>query len=162
MALIKESCIKDVVREREKLKADIARYRLMVAARQFKIQKLQKELKVLKCQLTHSQGDKRHSKRKMVSLSASLLNHDTPYSGLIDNLSEDGMHVRLTPSNTSKNLSLDSNLKVEFKVSARQSFLLSCRKRWAINTPPHGVVKSVGLEITNPSIDFKNFVKTLS
>jgi hypothetical protein len=134
----------------------------MVAARQFKIQKLQKELKELKSQLTHSQGDKRHNKRKMVSLTANLLNNDIPYSGLIENLSADGMHVRLTPSNTSKNLSLNSDLKVEFKVSGKQSFLLSCRKRWAFNTPPHGVVKSVGLKITNPSIDFKNFVKTLS
>jgi hypothetical protein len=162
MALIRESCIKDVVKEREKLKAEISRYRLMVAARQFKIQKLERELKELKSRLTHSQGDKRHNKRKAVSLSANLLNNDIPYSGLIENLSEDGMHVRLTPSNTSKNLSLDSNLKVEFKVSAKQSFLLSCRKRWAFNTPPHGVVKSVGLEITDPSIDFKTFVKTLS
>jgi chromosome segregation ATPase len=151
MALIRESCIKDVVKEREKLKAEIARYRLMVAARQFKIQKLERELKELKSRLTHSQGDKRHNKRKAVSLSANLLNNDIPYSGLIENLSEDGMHVRLTPSNTSKNLSLDSNLKVEFKASSKQSF-----------PPPHGVVKSVGLEITNPSIDFKNFVKTLS
>lgn len=162
MALIRESCIKDVVKEREKLKADIARYRLMVAARQFKIQKLQKELKELKSKLTHSQGDKRLNKRKTVSLTANLLDNDIPYSGLIDNLSTDGMHMRLTPSNTAKNLSLNSNLKIEFKVSAKQSFLLSCRKKWAFNTPPHGVVKSVGLEITNPSIDFKNFVKTLS
>lgn len=162
MALIRESCIKDVVKEKEKLKAEIARYRLMVAARQFKIQKLERELKELKSQLTHSQGDKRHNKRKAVSLSANLIDKDIPYSGLIENISIDGMHVRLTPSNTSKNLSLDSNLKVEFKASAKQSFQLSCRKRWAFNTPPHGVVKSVGLEITNPSIDFKNFVKTLS
>ncbi|UCF86902.1 MAG: PilZ domain-containing protein [Nitrospiraceae bacterium] len=162
MALIRESCIKDVVKERDKLKAEIARYRLMVAARQFKIQKLERELKKLKSQLTNSQGDKRHSKRKMVSLTADLLHNDIPYSGLIDNLSVDGMHVRLTPSNTSKNLSLDSDLKVKFRVSGKQSFLLSCRKRWAFNTPPHGVVKSVGLEIKNPPIDFKSFVKTLS
>jgi hypothetical protein len=162
MPLIKESCIKRLSREREELLSDLSRYRLMVSSNRIQIRKLQTEIKELKYRLSQSSSERRKYRRIIVSIVGNLYCDDKRYLCFIDNISEEGLHLRISPSKVKVILPPKKYIKLEFKVASGEKLELVCMKKWSYRTPPHGIIKCTGLKIINSPSGYKDFLNTLN
>jgi hypothetical protein len=161
MPYAKNINIKDLVRDREKMQAELARYRTKATTSLFQIEKLKNEIERLNTLLKRAGTDNRHDRRIEVSLVAELKLSNKSYSGLVDNLSEEGLHLRITPTKKPPVFQPDKSIELKLKVAPGIILNLPCMEKWSCDTPPHCTVKSIGLQIQDPPVEYKNFLKTL-
>jgi hypothetical protein len=114
--------------------------------------------------------EKRRSKRKIVALKAEIVSGGKSYAGVIENLSEDGIYIITTPSKSSIDFALGTTVELKFQPpsepkdilrSSGETINLHCKVIWSYKTPPHGLTHSIGMEIINPSPEYKELLKTL-
>ena len=91
--------------------------------------------------------ESRRSRRLILSLPAELTVGNMQYSGSIENLSDKGIYVVTTLSEPNKCLNPDTAIKLRFKMPSGEQHALTCNIKWTCQPPPHGHIRSIGLEI---------------
>ncbi len=105
--------------------------------------------------------DKRRSKRITVSLKGERISGDLSHAVFIENLSEHGICITAAPAKTAKDFTPETPVQLKLQLSSGETLVLDCNVIWAHKTAPDGSTKSVGLEIKDPPLKYKEFLKTL-
>lgn len=103
----------------------------------------------------------RQHKRIIVSFPAELVCNENRYASTIENLSEKGVYVVTAPQGGREHLTPDTLLQLKFQSPSGEKYALNCRIIWSYRTPPHGLTNSVGMEIINPPVPYRELLKTL-
>jgi hypothetical protein len=93
------------------------------------------------------------------------------YTGVIENLSEGGINLRISPTKTAIDFSPKTTLKLQFQTLFKEIFNLHCMVKWSnetqrrigingIGIDPDLKFTSTGMEIIAPSSEYKKFIKT--
>jgi hypothetical protein len=105
--------------------------------------------------------ERRRSKRKTVSLDAEIISDSMRCTGFTDNLSENGMYMRIFPSETSIDITPGTIFEIKLHHVSGVILHLDCRVLWSYKNPPHGLTYNIGLEIITPPQEYKTFIETL-
>ena len=104
--------------------------------------------------------DARRHERKIVNIRAELVCGDRRYAGSIENISPAGVYVVTAPTRSTRDFAPDSALELRFKFPSGEKLNLHCIVKWSYSTPPHGLTNSIGLQIIDPPLTYKEFLKT--
>ncbi|HTZ18452.1 MAG TPA: beta-ketoacyl synthase N-terminal-like domain-containing protein, partial [Dissulfurispiraceae bacterium] len=103
--------------------------------------------------------DKRISKRIPVSLEAHATWSGITYRAFITGISENGLYI-IAPSGEKEFSGRDKTaVKVQFQSSPDHMIEVHCREIWADNDAAAHSTLTIGLEIQNPSGEFKEFYR---
>lgn len=106
--------------------------------------------------------EKRHFKRIKVNLKAERISGNEKYGVYIEDISENGIHIITTPSNTHKKYTPGTDIDLKFLLTSGETLNLHCKVRWAHSKiPPDGLTDSIGLEIIDPPLKYIEFLRAL-
>jgi len=104
--------------------------------------------------------ERRRAKRLTVNLKAERLSCTKNCSVFIENLSESG--ISMITSSSKANLYVPgSEINIKLKLSNGNTIKLICNVKWAYDNSSEDMTNSVGLEIVNPPVEYREFIKTL-
>ncbi len=86
---------------------------------------------------------------------AELIYKDKRYASTIENLSEDGAYIITAPQQSSFDFTPDTPLELRFQFPDGEKLVLYGKVKWSFLTPPHGFTNSIGVEIINPPLTYK-------
>ena len=104
--------------------------------------------------------DARRQNRIIVNFEAEIVLNDKRYSSFIENLSEDGVYVVTSQAKSSLEFIKDTLLELRFSFPSGEKIRLRCKVKWSYSTPPHGMTNSIGLEILDPPLLYKEILKS--
>ena len=104
--------------------------------------------------------EKRTLKRIPVSLVANILLHNHSYAAHIINISEHGLHMIVSPGESSIELTPGTEYKLAVTVPTGETFHLHCRISWSSDFLHYRLTKVVGLMIIDPPPEYKTFYRT--
>lgn len=99
--------------------------------------------------------------KKIVDFKAKVILGNDSYPGNIKNISEDDIFLVASPIIPSNKVVQGSELKLRFSSSSSETFDLNCKIKCSYKTPPHGMTNSMIIEVSDPSMQYKNFLRTL-
>lgn len=105
--------------------------------------------------------DARQHKRVIVTLEAELIFQDYRIASSIENLSEEGVYLIIPHSKSAFDFTPGTLLELRFQLPSGEKQRLNCKVKWLYNTPPHGLTNSIGMEIIDPPLSFKESLKAL-
>jgi hypothetical protein len=106
--------------------------------------------------------EKRRAKRVTVNLRAERISGNEKYAVFIENISETGIHMITTPTDSHKKYSAGTDVNLHFRLASGEILNLHGKVRWAYyRVPPEKDSDSIGLELVNPPAKYIEFVKTL-
>jgi len=105
--------------------------------------------------------DARRNKRFIVSIEAELISQNIRIASSIENLSEEGVYVITASSKSVADFPPDTFLELKFQLPSGNEQCLNCKVKWSYKTPPHGLTNSIGMEIIDPPLSYKESLKTL-
>jgi hypothetical protein len=105
--------------------------------------------------------ERRRYKRITVDLEARLFLGRTGYSGIIRNISEEGMFVRTSPIYNPIDLGPGATLQIECRLPAGEELNLNCSVKWSLKIPPENLRSCIGIKIIDPPVEYRGFVNTL-
>ncbi len=105
--------------------------------------------------------ERRRATRKTVKLKAERLSCTGKCSVFIENLSETGIKM-ITAPHKEKDFVPGKELGLELELSSGEVIELNCNVKWAYDNPSKDLSSSVGLEIIEPSQEYKKFVKAIA
>jgi hypothetical protein len=105
--------------------------------------------------------DARQHKRVIVTLEAELIFQDFRIASSIENLSEEGVYLITPHSKSALDFTPGTLLELRFLLPSGEKQCLNCKVKWSYKTPPHGLTNSIGMEITDPPLSFKESLKAL-
>jgi hypothetical protein len=106
--------------------------------------------------------EKRRHKRIIDNLDAEITAGDITYAGIIMNLSEDGCYMVTATSNKDVELGNHLKLKLKCKLPSGKALNMNCEVKWfQTKTSPYGTSFSMGMEIINPPLKYKEFIRSL-
>ena len=107
--------------------------------------------------------EKRRHKRIITRLNAEIVLDDKKRPGFIENISEEGVYMVTTPAETPIiELAPDSPLTLKLQSPSGETLNLRGRVVWSYKTPPHGITDSIGIEIIEPSEEYKALLRDLA
>ncbi len=117
--------------------------------------------------------ERRHFNRKKVSLNVELISGDTSHLGFIENVSEEGLHLKTAPSRTEIDCTPGTILELKFQLPSKETLNLHCKVVWAYKTPHEGLTSSLkvdpapeyttmGMQIIDPPSKYKKFISSLN
>jgi len=99
--------------------------------------------------------------KKIVTFKARLILDDKSYPGYIENLTEGDMYLLASPLIPLTQSAPGAVFTLEFSPPSGEIFNLDCILKWSYRTPPYGLTKSIGIEVTDPSLQYINFFRSL-
>jgi ATP-dependent 26S proteasome regulatory subunit len=149
--------------EVDRLRSELSRYKTLVYDMQKKAMAMSNYIRTMQYKYSNLQDKlkNRRSKRVMVSLATKLVSDNLDYTGLIENISEQGVFVRIPPREREIDLSPGKKFEMHIKLPSGSLFSSQCNVVWSCKTPPHNLVNSVGLEVLNPHSNYIDFLNTL-
>ena len=99
--------------------------------------------------------------KKIVSLKASLVSDSKRHSGIIENLSKDSIYLRAATINPVSDFIPGEFFEVHFQSNSGEDISLPSKVKWSYDTPPHGITKSIGLEIEEENPKYKKLLSEL-
>jgi len=108
--------------------------------------------------------EKRRYERKQLSLKAEMTVGKENYSCLIQNLSEYGAYIEIVPMGSALEFYADTEAELKFQLPAGETITLNGEVRWSRieDSQSDSFVTHLGIEILTPSVEFTEFVHTLS
>lgn len=107
----------------------------------------------------------RASERKAVNLRADVVAGRKTYTGIIENISSDGLYIQFTtePTKSAKDFLPTNRINIIFQVPGGEKFELTCESRWIniYTEPPDSVVNNLGIQIIDPPEALKAYVESL-
>ncbi len=104
--------------------------------------------------------ERRRAKRLTVNLKAERLSCSKSCSVFIENLSETGISMITSPSKSNAYVP-GSGIDIKLKLSNGKTIKLNCNVKWSYDNSSEDMTNSVGLEILDPPMEYKDFLKTL-
>jgi len=106
--------------------------------------------------------ERRRYKRKVVKLNAERISGNERYTVFIENISENGIYMINAPSGAVKSYLPGTEIDLKFQLSSGETLDIRCRVIWSYKrTPPDELTDSVGMEIIDPPLKYREFVRTL-
>jgi hypothetical protein len=106
--------------------------------------------------------EKRRHKRIIDNLDAEITSGEITYSGIIMNLSEDGCYMVTATSNKDVEIGNYSKITLKCKLPSGKALSMNCEVKWfQTKTSPYGTSFSMGMEIINPPLKYKEFINSL-
>lgn len=103
---------------------------------------------------------KRDNKRKDVGLEAVVLAGSMRYPAFIENISENGMFLRIAYFNEMIEFIPGEVLKLEITMPSGKILYLRCREIWSHINAPSSMMKVSGVEIIDPPAWYMDFVNS--
>lgn len=105
---------------------------------------------------------KRIARRVDITLKVDIFYDGKIYNGAIKNVSETGIGYMLTYSvNDNEELDSLNEAKISFMAPSGEIFHLNCRTVWLSRTLPNGETAIVGMKITNPPSEYREWIKKI-
>ena len=104
--------------------------------------------------------ERRRARRLTVNLKAERISCTKNCSVFIENLSETGISMITTPSNRNV-YEPGLGINIKLKLSTGDTIKLNCNVKWYYDNSSEDMTNSVGLEIVDPPVEYKEFLKTL-
>jgi hypothetical protein len=105
--------------------------------------------------------EKRRSSRKVISLDARIVSNGISQAGITVNLSEDGIYMITATSEDVINFSSQARINLQARLSPEETINLSCAVKWfQKKTSPNGTRFKMGMEIMDPPIAYREFIKS--
>lgn len=108
--------------------------------------------------------EKRRSKRKSVYIEAELISGNAGYSGLIDNISENGICMETASKDLLGNSACfnpGKEFEVKFWMRPEEEIKLHCKVTWSFKAAPHGLKIKIGMDIIFPPPSYIDFYRNL-
>lgn len=108
--------------------------------------------------------EKRRSKRKTVQIDAEFISGNAGYSGLIDNISENGICMETISKDLLGNSTYFNpgrEFHVKFRIRPEEEIKLHCKVTWSFKAAPHGIKIKIGMDIIFPPPSYVNFYRNL-
>lgn len=99
--------------------------------------------------------------KKIVNLKASLVSDTKSHSGVIENLSKDSLYLRAVKINPASDFTPGEFFEVHLQSDSGQDISLPGKVMWSYDTPPHGLTKSIGFEISEDNQEYEELFNTL-
>jgi hypothetical protein len=96
-----------------------------------------------------------------VEIDAEITLDETRHAGIIENLSEEGLCIRVTPPKTSRDLTAGKKFDLKFQLPSGETLNLYCRKIWSFKITPRSLIRRFGMKIIDPPVKYKQFITTL-
>jgi hypothetical protein len=148
-------------REIDKLKSEVLRYKNIALFKELQLSRLKKEIEQFNDETQKTQPEKRSSQRIDVFLTGEFLINDNNVPALIENISFNGIYMKLSPDNSFVDLPVGQVYELEFKLSSGEVLNYNCTVKWSYKALPHNVVTCIGSEIMNPTKKYKEFLGSL-
>ena len=105
--------------------------------------------------------EQRTAERLSDSLDAKIIVGDSSYSGIIMNFSEKGLHLVTATLFDVVDIAAQTSLDLKCKLPTGEMVDINCAVKWFRPKPsPYGVSFSIGMEINDPPVQYKDFLKT--
>ena len=108
-----------------------------------------------------STDEKRIGDRIIVRLKAVMISEGMSYVGMIENISEYGLYMIAIPTKQTIDFTPGILHEMTLRASSGETISVHCKLQWSYETPPYGLTKSIGMEILDPSPEFRLFLATL-
>jgi hypothetical protein len=105
--------------------------------------------------------ERRKTKRLSVNMKAERLSCVKNCSVFIENLSERGIHMITAPAKNPGVFEAGSPVELKFRIGNGQTIKLQCNVKWAYDNSKEDMTSSVGLEIIDPPVEYREFVRSL-
>jgi len=103
--------------------------------------------------------ERRRARRVTINLKAERISCVNNCSVFIENISETGIYIITAPDKKNRYIP-GTEMGLELELSNGKTINLNCNVKWAESTTDDKS-KSVGLEIIDPPLEYKEFLKTL-
>jgi c-di-GMP-binding flagellar brake protein YcgR len=103
--------------------------------------------------------ERRRARRVTINLKAERISCVNNCSVFIENISETGINMISAPGKKNDYIP-GTEMDLELEMSNGKTINLKCNVKWAEHSPEEKS-KSVGLEIINPPLEYKEFLETL-
>jgi len=104
--------------------------------------------------------EKRHHNRKLVSLDAKIISGGTTYSGIIVNLSEEGIFMLTATSDVTIDFNPESRLRLIAELPTKEILGMECNVKWfQKKTSTGGPRFKIGMEIIDPPLTYIEFAR---
>jgi hypothetical protein len=100
--------------------------------------------------------ERRLSKRIIVGFKAEFVLGGISYTGVIENLSENGICVITAPAKTAVDFTPGATPELKFQTSSGKTLDIYYKVIWSNKTPSHGLTNRIGMKIITPSWDKSN------
>jgi hypothetical protein len=148
-------------REMDKLRSEVLRHKKIASFKELQLTRLKKEIKTFNGETQETQPEKRSSQRIDVFLTGKFLINEENISALIENLSLNGIYMKLSPFNSFVDIPLAQEHELKFKLPSGKVLNHHCTVKWSCKALPHNVVTCIDSEIMNPSQEYKEFLGSL-
>ena len=106
--------------------------------------------------------DNRRCKRKIDNLEAEIVTDEICYSGIILNLSEKGLYMVTATKYSVDDIKPSKVLKMKCRLPSGGLLNMNCEVKWfRTKNSPYGISFSMGMEIIDPPVQYREFLKTL-
>ncbi len=105
--------------------------------------------------------NKRSEERIMYNETAQYVSDDKRVKAVVNNLSKHGLSVTVYPEK-GLNLNRNSLCKILFPITGDNVIELICKVKRIFGNLPHSPAASLGLQIDNPPLEYKNYINILS
>ncbi len=107
--------------------------------------------------------EKRRLLRIPTYIEADIFSGGNSYAAFIGNLTESGVYVETAPTNTPIDFIPGTTLELEFQNPSGEALYLHCEVNWLYTqkNPRQGLVNRMGMEIKDPPLRYKEFIKSL-
>jgi hypothetical protein len=100
-------------------------------------------------------------RRRPTHLDCELIVDNVNYPAFIENISNDGLFIRIAYISELINFTHNTKLKLKIQLSSGDTINLYCKEIWSDKNTPSSLMKVSGMKIINPPTKFKVFFKTL-
>jgi hypothetical protein len=104
---------------------------------------------------------KDRSNRIPVEINAEVSSNEIRHEGIIENLSEEGICMRITPTKTLKDFTTGIKLDLKFQLPSGETLNLFCKKKWSYKITSRSLMKRIGMEIIDPPTKYRDFITAL-
>ncbi len=101
---------------------------------------------------------RRASQRIPIHLEAELVSNKARCSAFIENISECGIHVKIT---CKENYDPDTKVNLKFRLPSGRSLHLICKRIWSKNNVSNSLIEHTAMEIINPPQEYKKFYQAV-
>ena len=106
--------------------------------------------------------DGRISKRISVILDGEIISHSRHCSAIVNNISENGIFVKIPLKEREKKQSLDLNFfSLKLQLPTGDLVSLNCIKKWSYQHSSGSLIEHIGIEVINPPQQYKKYLKSL-
>jgi hypothetical protein len=106
--------------------------------------------------------ERRRFQRKSVDLKAERISGDATSAVFIENLSERGIRMIIAPSDPAMTFLQGTEIRLKLRLSPEEKLDIKCRVIWSyIRVTPEGSTNSIGMEVLDPPLKYREFVKNL-